>query len=180
MQHKQKKGAWQIVNGSLGRYPGGTTRNRKSQKSLRFRCAKLLTLSIEDLTAGSAREQRHLNWLREEQTRLFLNHAFAWVTHWHPPVSSFSSFSGGWGAKPWFSLGSLGLGLCASLAQNFFVFFSGFHLPERRNVKTDFWCTYFSCADFCADSLCADSCADLAADFRADFPRFFFSCVLVP
>ena len=34
----------------------------------------------------------------------------------------------------------LGLGFCASLVQMFFVFFffSGFHLPDKRNVQTFF------------------------------------------
>ena len=42
--------------------------------------------------------------IREEQTRPFLNHAFP---EWHPPFSSFSSFSGVWGAKPLFSVGRM-------------------------------------------------------------------------
>ena len=43
-----------------------------------------------------------LSALREEKTRLFLNHAFP---EWHPPCSSFSPVSGVWGAKTLLSVG---------------------------------------------------------------------------
>ena len=72
---------------------------------------------------------------------------------------------------PPLSLGLLGLGFCASLAQIFFVsFFSGFHLPENRNVRNGFWRK----TDFwCADSWCADFCAQIFA-LRFLVRKFFF------
>ena len=57
-------------------------------------------------------------------------------------------------------------------------FFSGFHLPERRNVQTDCLHTFlvrrFLCSSFCADVLGADFCTEFCcADLCADSPQIF-------
>ena len=77
---------------------------------------------------------------------------------------------------------TLGLGFCASLAQIFFcVFFSGFHLPDKRNVQTVFlrrllarrFLRPFLLRRFLRPFLLRFWCADFCAHFRADFPQIF-------
>ena len=63
---------------------------------------------------------------REEQTRLFLNHAFAWVTL---TIASFLSFSGVWGRNP-----------CLQWVECKFVIFAVFvkTAPDWQRTKTRF------------------------------------------
>ena len=73
---------------------------------------------------------------------------------------------------PRLSLGLLGLGFCAGLAQMFFVFI--FWLPSSG--KPECAKRLFAMCEtvFCADSWCADFCADSYTDFWcADFSSTF-------
>ena len=62
----------------------------------------------------------------------------------------------------WDYLGDIPWGwwFCASLAQIFLCFFSGFHPPDKRNVQAGFFVQIFGAQIFapifCADFLCAD------------------------
>ena len=77
-------------------------------------------------------------------------------------------------------MGFIGAGFLRKFGAEFFVFFSGFHLPERRNVQTDFWCADFGCADssthvvqiFCAQIFDAKIFAQMLQQI---FCRLFFS-----
>ena len=80
-----------------------------------------------------------------------------------------------------------GAGVLHKFGADFSVIFSGFHLPERQNLHTNFW--YNFCADFgaliyaqiFAQIFCADFRAQIfaqifgaqCADFSADFPQIF-------